>query len=287
MKWYTKFYKIHDTDPDQVPQEIYDRIRDNFKNGFSSADPVVSLVVIAYNEERNLPACLWSLSEMKSKYPLEIIGVNNNSGDRTAQVYERCGITPLFQDEYQSPGASRQCGLMHARGKYYFCLDADLLYPPAYVDAMMAELTRPGVVAVSSRYSYMPDENHSALSLWLYERVRNLHLSLLAAKRPEHAVRGAVFAHDLPLAKKIGYRMDIFRGEDGSMALQLMQYGKVKFVNKRACTAAIGCSHLGQASTVSSLSNRIKRHFRDIKGYFVRKKVRRDQPENIVKRKGE
>ncbi|MEG0518869.1 MAG: glycosyltransferase [Bacteroidales bacterium] len=285
MKWYSKYYNIQDTDPEAISAVIYDEIQQNINHNFTKDNPVVSIVVIAYNEERNLPACLWSLSNIKSKYPMEIIGVNNNSKDRTAQVFEKCGIQSLFQDEYQSPGASRQCGLMHAKGNYYFCIDADLIYPPTYVDAMMDELQKPGVVGVSSKYSYMPDKKHSLLSLRLYEFVKNIHLRMLAAKRPEHVVRGAVFAHNLPLARQIGYRMDIFRGEDGSMALALMKHGKIKFVNNKACTAAIGCSHLGDQSTFGSLINRIKKHLADIRGYFIPKKVRNDQPDNIVNRK--
>lgn len=34
---------------------------------------------IGHNEERHLLACLWSLSEMQCRYPVEIIGVDNES----------------------------------------------------------------------------------------------------------------------------------------------------------------------------------------------------------------
>lgn len=284
MKWYSKYYKIHGISPDAVSDEIYSAIRENIKNKFSSQNPVVSLVIIAYNEETNIPACLWSLSEMVSKYPMEIIGVNNNSKDRTADVFERCGIKSIMQDEYQTPGASRQCGLDHAKGQYYFSLDADMIYPPTYVDGMMEVLQEPGVVGVSGKYSYMPDKDHSAVSLWFYEFVRDMHLSRLAKKSPELVARGAVFAHDVPLARKVGYRMNLHRGSDGSMALALLQYGKIKFVNTKECTAAIGCSHFKQQSTFSSLFARINMHFDSVLGYFSSIK-HKDDPNNLAQKK--
>lgn len=38
--------------------------------------------------EKHLLACLWSLSEMQCKYPVEIIGVDNESKDRTAEIFQ-------------------------------------------------------------------------------------------------------------------------------------------------------------------------------------------------------
>ena len=140
-----------------------------------STDPLVSVVVIAYNEGCRLASCLWSLSELNSVYPLEIIGVNNNSTDNTEEVYKILGV-PYYNEPQQSPGYARKCGLDHARGKYYFCIDADTIYPSGYVDIMMRELKKKDVSCVSSFWSFFPDENHSQLELKCYEFVRDLFL---------------------------------------------------------------------------------------------------------------
>ena len=144
--WYDRYLSIYGKSPDEVPDSVWNEIRDKLADR-QSESPLVSVVVIAYNEERRLAACLWSLSELQTKYPIEILGVNNNSKDRTEEVYKRLGL-PYYNESKQSPGYARQCGLDHARGKYHFCIDADTFYPSQYVDLMMTKLTRPDVSCV-------------------------------------------------------------------------------------------------------------------------------------------
>ena len=87
-KWYDKYLSIYGKPYDEVSDSIIDEIK--MKLGAQqSENPLVSIVVIAYNEERRLAACLWSLSELQTRYPIEILGVNNNSKDRTEDVYRR------------------------------------------------------------------------------------------------------------------------------------------------------------------------------------------------------
>lgn len=116
-KWYEKYLTIYGKSYKEIPDEVLDKIKTQLA-AKQSSDPLISVVVIAYNEEMRLAACLWSLSELQTNYPIEIIGVNNNSKDRTEQVYQRLGL-PYFNESKQSPGFARQCGLDNARGKYH------------------------------------------------------------------------------------------------------------------------------------------------------------------------
>ena len=170
MKWYEKYLSVYGKPYAGVPAEVMDGIRNRLRT-LQSDEPLVSVVVIAYNEEKHLPACLWSLSESVCEYPMEIIGVNNDSADRTADVFEASGI-PYHTELQHSCGYARRCGLQYAQGKYYICIDSDTMYPPGYVQAMADALQRPGIVAVSSLWSYMPDEGHPWLGLKIYEFIR-------------------------------------------------------------------------------------------------------------------
>ena len=127
-KWYDKYLSIYGKPFDEVSDKVLDEIKSKL-GAQQSKDPLVSIVVIAYNEERRLAACLWSLSELQTKYPIEILGVNNNSKDRTEEVYQRLDL-PYFNEFKQSPGFARQCGLDNSHGKFHFCIDADTFYPP-------------------------------------------------------------------------------------------------------------------------------------------------------------
>ena len=117
-RWYDRFLSIYGRPLEDVPDEVLETIKKQLAV-IQSDEPLVSIAVIAYNEEKRLPACLWSLSELQTKYPIEILGVNNNSKDQTEQVYQRLGLT-YFNESKQSPGFARQCGLDHAKGKYLF-----------------------------------------------------------------------------------------------------------------------------------------------------------------------
>lgn len=127
QKWYDKYLSIYGKSFDELSDDILDKIKVSLSD-LQSKEPLVSVVVIAYNEENRLPACLWSISDIKTKYPVEILGVNNNSKDRTEQVYQRLGL-PYYNEIRQNPGFARQCGLGHAKEKYHFCIDADAFYP--------------------------------------------------------------------------------------------------------------------------------------------------------------
>lgn len=183
MEWYSKYLQVYEKPFAEAPQAVIEEVRRNLA-GLQSNEPLVTVSLIGYNEEKHLLACLWSLSEMQCKYPVEIIGVDNESKDRTAEIYEACGV-PYFTETQHSCGFARLCGLNHARGKYHINIDSDTMYPAKYVETMVDALEKPGVVAVSSLWSYIPDKDHSWMGLKIYEAARDLHLWLQSFKRPE------------------------------------------------------------------------------------------------------
>ena len=281
MAWYDKYLSIYGKPFSEVPQEVIDGTRVRLA-ALQSESPVASIVVIGYNEEKHLQACLWAISEIKCKYPVEIIGVDNDSKDRTAEIFEKSGL-PYFTEYQHSCGYARRCGLRHSRGKYYFDVDSDTLYPPKYYELMLEQLMKPGVVAVSATWSYFPDENHGKLGLKLFEMARDLFLWVQHFKRPELSVRGLVFAYDAELGKREEYRVDIIRGEDGSMALYLKKYGKIRFVHDSRCRAVTGYGTIGQQSLWQSFVNHVKIQGKGLSRIFHKTDHYEDQEDNLVK----
>lgn len=281
MKWYDKYLTIYGKALDEVPVNTLNEIKQKLARQQSEA-PLVSVVVIAYNEERRLPACLWSLSELQSEYPLEILGVNNNSKDRTEDVYKRLGL-PYYNEVKQSPGFARQCGLNHAKGKYHFCIDADTFYPKQYVNLMMTKLQKTDVACVSSFWSFYPDEKHSAFGLALFELIRDAFLFIQHFKRPELCVRGMVFAFNADYARQVNIRTDIRRGEDGSLALSLKKFGKIAFLYNRKARPITGYGTLNEESLWQSFLFRVKVQMKGIGRIFYKKDHYEDSEENLVK----
>ena len=281
MAWYSKYLSIYNKPFDDVPRSTISEIRERLQL-LQSDQPLVSVVVIAYNEGQRLAACLWSLSELKTKYPIEILGVNNSSSDNTEEVYKALGVR-YFNETKKSPGFARQCGLDNSKGKYHFFIDADTFYPPLYVDTMMQTLIKPGVSCVGSFWSYYPDKHHSALSLTCFEFVRDTFLWIQHFKRPELCIRGMVFAFNADFARKEKIRTDIRRGEDGSLALSLKKYGRIAFVHNRKARPVTGYGTLGNGSLIQNLTYRAKVQLKGISRIFFKTDHYDDAEENIIK----
>ena len=279
--WYDKYLSVYGKPFSEVPQNIIGDIQKALA-ALQSAEPLVSVVVIAYNEEKRLAACLWSLSELKTKYPIEIIGVNNNSKDHTEEVYKSLGV-PYYNETRQSPGYARQCGLDHSKGKYHFFIDADTFYPSCYVDLMMKKLMKPNVSCVGTFWSYYPDEKHSAFGLFVFELIRDTFLWIQHFKRPELNIRGMTFAFRADYAKQVKIRTDIRRGEDGSLALELKRFGKIAFLYNRKARPVTGYGTLNEGSLLQSLWHRVKVQGRGITRIFHKTDHYEDKEENLVR----
>ena len=281
MAWYKKYLSIYEKPFKEVPDGIIADIRGKLSS-MQSDEPLVSVVVIAYNEAKRLSSCLWSLSDLKTSYPIEILGINNSSTDETEDVYKAFGIR-YFNEERKSPGFARQCGLDNSRGRYHFFIDADTFYPPLYIDTMMKKLTRPGVSCVGSFWSYYPDENHSRLGLCFFELIRDTFLFIQHFKRPELCIRGMVFAFNADYARKEKIRTDIRRGEDGSLALSLKKYGRIAFTHDSKARPVTGYGTLGSGSLFGSLIYRAKVQLKGISRIFFTKDKYEDSEENLIR----
>ena len=281
MKWYDKFLSIYEKPFSEVPQEVIDETRERLAS-LQSDMPVVSIVIVAYNEERRLPACLWSLSEQQCKYPMEFIGVDNESKDRTAEIYEKFGVT-YYTEHQHTCGYARQCGLDQAKGKYAMCIDCDTMYPPKYIEIMVDNLMKPGVSAVAGMWSYYPDENHSKLKMKMYEFFRDIYLRIQNINRPELTVRGLAFGYYTENARKEGYRVELLRGEDGSMALDMKKYGKIKFVYDKRCRVITGYGGLKEKSILAAMWHRLKTY--GIVRLFSKTDHYEDAPDNFLKKR--
>lgn len=284
MSWYSRYLQVYEKKFDEVAYAgIISVVRSNLEK-LQSDTPLVTVSVIAYNEEKHLLACLWALSEMKTRYPIEIIGIDNDSKDRTGDICRAVGL-PFYTEMQHSCGHARLCGLMHARGKYHVNIDADTLYPSTYVDAMISVMEKSSdVVGVSATWSYYPDGQHSRCGLYFYTLFRDCYLWLQSFKRPELSVRGLVFAYRTTEAQKVGIRTHIIRGEDGALAFELRQYGRLAFLRNSKVRAVTGYGTVGGGSLLGSFWERVLQAFGKIKHVFTSAEEYRDEESNLIKK---
>lgn len=265
--WVKKHYLEFDS-VEEVPHEVFTRIRKGFEKQ-NSQKPLVSIVVIAYNEEKTILKSLSSLSSLQSKFPIEVIVSNNNSKDRTQEILDRCGVKSVFQP-IQGVGFARQAGMDLSTGTYHLCADADSIYPPNWVDEMVKPLMDKSAIAVYGRVSFLPDGNKSRLTLAFYEIFKDLVIGMRAIKRPELVAGGASLGFVAADGKQLGWRTDVARGEDGQMILALKKSGNIKMITSsksRIWTTARTLDRDG--SFFAMVSKRVLKEIRRIGFYFT------------------
>jgi glycosyltransferase involved in cell wall biosynthesis len=117
--------------------------------GTDDSHPRFSVVIPAYNEAGFLGSCLDSLLAQDFRGPCEIIVVDNNSTDATADVARARGAIVLHEPK---PGvcSARQCGTIAARGEIVVSTDADTTFGSDWLSRIdRAFLEDPARVAVA------------------------------------------------------------------------------------------------------------------------------------------
>lgn len=193
MAWYSKYLVAFERPYSDVPEKVKQEVKDKLAHIRCAKDPLASVVLIAHNEEKRIFACLWSLVNNICNIPIEIIVISNNSTDATDLILDDLSVK-WFREEKKGPGFARQCGLNHALGKYYLCIDADTLYPPHYIATHVHYLQHEQIVCTFGLWSFLPNQKHSRWALYGYELLRDFFLNLQNVKRPELCVRGMTLA---------------------------------------------------------------------------------------------
>jgi glycosyltransferase involved in cell wall biosynthesis len=113
--------------------------------------PMVSVIIPARNEEQYLGLCLKSVLQID--YPedlIEVIVVDNNSTDRTADVAAEYGAKVIYSKAL-TIAAVRNEGARHARGEILAFIDADIVVDRDWLKKAVVHFERDGIGAVGSR----------------------------------------------------------------------------------------------------------------------------------------
>jgi len=104
-------------------------------------DLCYSVIIPAYNEEAFLPETLADLllAMETVPYPGEIIVVDNNSTDKTAEVALKYGAT-IVPEPFRQIAKARNSGARAANGAFLVFLDADTNLPPALLNEALTLL---------------------------------------------------------------------------------------------------------------------------------------------------
>ncbi|GAB2560492.1 glycosyltransferase family 2 protein [Spirosoma aerophilum] len=261
-----------------VSEEVIRSLKSGLQR-FATPNPEVSIVIPAYNEEKNILQTLSSIAAIKTSFRTELIVANNNSTDRTQELLDLCGVKSVFVAD-QGISFARQAGLEKARGQFILCADADSIYPPNWVDALVKPLLRPEVSCSYGVYSFIPSQNTARFSLGLHELTSESFKKIKRKNREFVDVMGFNFAFRRKDGLAVGgFRHDLDRkvtgrSEDGWMAYCLAQKGALQRVGNHHARVWTGDRRLMESgSLVKAYIFRVKKEARRLNLYLTSKGV--------------
>ncbi len=215
----------------------------------------VSVIIPTFNCEQHVEECVLSVTR-QSERDLEIIAVDDGSTDGTltllkklASADERISVCPGPRTGY--PGAVRNRGLAHAKGRYISFLDGDDLYHPEKIrKTLLVFESLPEVDLVFHdfvRFQSSPDG--------LTSYMHGLRFRSLAANHLKELGRGTYICHNsfyvfmsiqfIPFhissvmlrrelldSGVLRFREDLRPGEDGDLWLRLAKQRRLAFLDE-------------------------------------------------------
>ena len=189
--------------------------------------PTVSVVIPAYNEEKYISRLLNSLSETKLLSVKEIIVVDNNSTDKTAEIARGFKGVTVVTEFNKGVAWARAKGAQAASAEIIFFLDADTSISKNWEKRLLESFGDPNVVCVSGPSFY------DDLSAWrqilakIYWKFASVFVypllgymgnfaNLAVRKRAYHEIGG--IDTNIP-----------FYGDDTNLPRRLSKVGKVIF----------------------------------------------------------
>ena len=180
--------------------------------------PDASLIVIAFNEEKRISACLQSILEQDAPAAFVVIVVDDGSSDGTRQVVlaaargeQRVRLVTLPKNVGR--GAARAAGVSQARGRAIGFVDADITLPSDWLSRCLAEL--PGHAAVGG--TPVPDGNVAILAKFSGSTPRVVEGGM--------PITGSNVLFDASVFRAIGFDPRDRVGEDFRLAARLQRAG--------------------------------------------------------------
>ncbi|HAZ30744.1 TPA: glycosyltransferase family 2 protein [Candidatus Acetothermia bacterium] len=193
--------------------------------------PTVTVVVPVLNEEEFLEETLRSL-RAQTFTDFELLVVDNGSTDRSPEIARGFTDRVLCEPRRGSAWAMHR-GFSEATGVIIVSADADTIYPPQWLERMVKELGRDGVVAV-----YGPMGLHDAQqSSRAFAVVGYTLFAVLSRALGVHQVGAANFGMRRDAYCAAGGYPPLARlaSPDLRLALRLKRLGKVRFVSRLVC----------------------------------------------------
>ena len=138
--------------------EVFDKT-DYKLTVYPETNPVLTIVIPAYNVEAYLEKCVRSMLAHRNVEKTEIIIVNDGSKDRTSEIahhFEKItnGIVRVIDKENGGHGSTINAGIANARGRYFRLIDGDDWVDAENLATLVDKLENETVDLVLTKGSY-------------------------------------------------------------------------------------------------------------------------------------
>ena len=189
---------------------------------------MISVIIPTFNEEENIAQCLVSLSHQtipRGEY--EIIVVDGGSKDATCAIAKKYADSVIVQTS-RKVGGARNDGVMVAKGEIIATTDADCILPPGWLERIVRDFKKPGVVQVYGPVYPIEDGLGNQFSLFL----ANTFSRIGYYSRIFYYTLGCNTAFRKEAFEKAGMYRCIDAGDDLEIAMRLKDLGRIYFDNR-------------------------------------------------------
>ena len=193
---------------------------------------MISIVIIAYNEKKEIASCLMAMSKQTYREPFEVIVVDNASTDHTPEIAqsfaERLPLR-VIREEHKGRGAARARGFGEAKGEIILSTDGDTLSPPHWIEKMVKTLKEnPAIVAVTGPCKI---QDCDPLTNMLFNIIQPLSMHLYRLFVGHYWLTGSNFAIRREAYQTSGgFDPASASSEDTELSFKVKKIGKIRYV---------------------------------------------------------
>ena len=116
----------------------------------------ISIIIPTYNERNNVTPLIKRIDHALSDYDYEVVFVDDNSGDGTAEVAgalsSKYPVKVIIRQNKRGLASAVVDGLRHVTGQIVGVMDADLQHPPEVIPDLLREIESGADIVIASRY---------------------------------------------------------------------------------------------------------------------------------------
>ena len=190
--------------------------------------PTISLIISAYNEEDYIASCLSSVEQNASNQLFEVIVVDNNSTDKTAEIAKSFSNVRVILEKEKGVTKARERGFRESTGDIVAFMDADCRMPEGWARRVAEEFDGdPSLACLSGPYVFYDASKWQNFLSWCYWYLLGIPSYFLTGYM---AVAGNMVLRRSVLEKMGGFDTSIvFYGDDTDTARRAKKFGKVSF----------------------------------------------------------